>query len=615
MGKEKLIKAAQEAYDAGDPIIPDDTFDALESELDGDYKDKHILGYVSKDREKVEHTRPMGSLLKLKSAEEVIEWLSSRPGHLVQISPKYDGSSVELLIKDAKLVRAITRGNGKVGLDCTKKLQKSFSGLNINDSGSETISDRVEVVITNKDWKKLQKKYPELYHAQRNTAAGILNSLYDTKREDLYKYLTIKPFYDAKAAANPRIKKETIELVVKKEHLTADIFTILKDCKEIWDSKFLTDGIVLTDLTETVTYDSKMFPSNQIAVKFEGESKVFTVDEIIWDVSRHGRLAPVLKFTKAKELTGAKVQKATAFNYEYVFDNEIGKGAQVEIVRSGDIIPHVVRVLKKALPGERIDLAVCPVCSGTNLQKKGVHMYCMDDDCEGKVIKQISWYLKSMGVENFAEKEIDNLISECVMEGSISSLYRIKYEELIKLPGWEEKKAKKFMKAIDSTKRTTEIKLLTAIGIEGIGEEIWRSILSYYGLSDLLSGIVRNTDLMQIDGISDERANTILNGINDNYLLLTKLTTILKVKREIFAVSDKFKDMAFCITGSLDTWERPEIEKALKQLGAKISKTRFDILVTNFPNTPTAKLKRAKEIGAKVINEEQLIVMLDEEKD
>ena len=235
MGKKKLLKAAQEAYDAGEPIIPDDTFDALEEELKGDYKDKHVLGYVSKDREKVEHMRPMGSLLKLKNAEDVVSWLSSRPGHTIQISPKYDGSSVELLVENCELVRAITRGNGKVGLDCTKKLQKSFSKLNVINSIKSVVSDRVEVIVTNKNWKKLQKKYPGLYTAQRNVVAGILNSLYDEDKKDLYKYLTIKPFYDAKAVRNPRVEKEILELIIDKNNLNEEIFDILRECKDVWD--------------------------------------------------------------------------------------------------------------------------------------------------------------------------------------------------------------------------------------------------------------------------------------------------------------------------------------------------------------------------------------------
>lgn len=349
---ESKIKYYAEKYYQGVPEVSDEFFDNLIDQLRSIKPDSAVLktgwGFEvqgNKVKHKYSH---IGSLSKCKSYEEIPDRFKT---YNVFLSPKLDGLSAVAYYKNGKLTKAITRGNGEYGKDITEKI-RLIEGSEIKDK-EFTGAVRGELIIHNNNWKILQEKYNDLI-APRNFAAGIINRKEideDIKYIDFVVYKVVGKEPEAYPIVN-RVDVLSFLTYNFKHAIPRWYFEILN--KATWEENFNKkfeefktlgyelDGLVLTNYL--VPYDNSThgYIWDEVAFKFQSETAIVKVKSIEWNLTRTQKMIPVIWFEECY-LSGAKIQKATGFNAKFILDNEIEEGCFIEICRSGEVIPYVIR--------------------------------------------------------------------------------------------------------------------------------------------------------------------------------------------------------------------------------------------------------------------------------
>jgi len=397
---------AKVAYYEGHPIMSDAAFDVLEQELKSNgSKAIEQVGAKRKDFD-FPHPTPLKSLAKLQTEsvkgvtnyqEEAFEkWFQKRESHMNQLnhtiknirySPKFDGSSVNIIYRNKKLESVLTRGDGKFGKDATDRFRKHLPAT-IDIDGIVEI--RCEAVMRKSTF---EKKYAAEFANARNIVAGIigkddfsiekvadltlmpLHLLIDGKHDDFLKVHEIMDGY--------HIIANTI-FGGKVRPTKADYLYIIKymeDFRKTTD--FQLDGVVFALPEETREYlgENDHDPEWAIAIKFVPDEVVTPVIGIQWNLGKTGELTPVVCL-KPVQLAGTTVKRASGYNAGYIVNNKIGEGAFVSIAKAGDIIPEIQEIHN---PGRVDELPkTCPSCQST-LTFDGIHLMCQNDNCEGKI--------------------------------------------------------------------------------------------------------------------------------------------------------------------------------------------------------------------------------------
>lgn len=360
---ESLIPMYAESYYSGQSEVSDEYFDALVDELRSLNPESPVLkktgwGFNPSGSKKVSHLYGMhvGSLSKVKSVEEIPERLiPSDVGEFCRVSAKMDGLSVVSYYSAGKRILAVTRGNGEVGKDVTQKMRIIDPATNELTYGF-TGAVRGEVLIDNRTWDRIKVRYEDNPSAnQRNVAAGIMNrnDVEGQTDEDLklLRYVVYKVVACENCAYEgifdiPKLPSTSFDEAPSVRFnygrwITVDtqFEVLLKEFRE----EFPCDGLVLTKNSCTQT-DSGEIVYDEVAYKFQAESKQVVVKEVTWSATRTGRIVPVVWFDPVS-LSGAMVQKATGFNAKFILDNKIKSGVKIVVTRSGEVIPHIMKVL------------------------------------------------------------------------------------------------------------------------------------------------------------------------------------------------------------------------------------------------------------------------------
>ncbi len=385
---ESEIRTAAEAYYSGTPAISDDEFDALLEELKDLCPGHKLLRTIAygynpeKDTpgEKVAHKyMTVGSLNKI-NAETCEKYFEKRPGQYIITSKIDGGSAVCYYGPTGKLERAITRGDGTIGIDCLSKL-KHIVPKNVALSN---VAVRGEIIMTKENF---ERGYPDAA-SPRNTSLGIIGK--DDPSMDevlLLSFVAYNVYGD-----NPLIPKKKSE---KMAWLYENGFTIvqytklfdrdprfLESMKGKLSPEFPADGLVITN---------ELNPDDEIAYKFVAETAETTVTKVEWETSRLGSVIPVVHFNSVK-LSGAKLSKCSGFNAKWIYMNQIGVGSKIIIHRAGEVIPYI----KKAITNGEWSLPInCPDCK-TELIWIGVHLYCTNKTCDAKIQSGLLHWIEKM---------------------------------------------------------------------------------------------------------------------------------------------------------------------------------------------------------------------------
>lgn len=638
---ETLKKWAHAYYVEDNPVASDEEYDRLyhavldyenahPDEIAEDSPTKRVGGIIRDEFTKAKHIKRMWSMEDVFNRDEVVEWLERVEKNIGECEyfcePKFDGASMNLLYEGGKLVRAITRGDGLIGEEVTDNVRTIRSvPLTIGYEG--LIEIRGEVVIRKDDFEKINAERLEegesLFANPRNAAAGSLRQLDSSitaKRR-----LVFYPWGLGENTLEHRKLSEKMAYIYTFGFLEPPF---AQDCKGIEEIEafyrmliakrdeipMMMDGMVLkvdeVEKQEELGYTVK-FPKWMCAYKFPAIEKVTKINAITLQVGRTGVVTPVAEIEPVN-IEGAMVSRATLHNFDEIERKDIHIGDSVIIIRSGDVIPKIIKVLEERRDGseEKVTRPTeCPTC-GSELLDEGALIKCQNLHCPDRVINSIIHFARKgcMNIDGLGSKIVELLVKEGIIK-DILDLYFIKYEDLEGLEGFKEKRINNLLDAIQATKGAPLYRLINAMGIEHIGEVASKALALEFGL-----GIVDATyeQIVAIDGIGEEMANSLLEFMRVNHDFVLKLFETIQptVEEKIEAEENPFKGKTVVLTGTMSE-SRGAIKEMLENLGAKVSgsvskKTDFVI----YGEDAGSKLDKAESLGVLTLTEDEMKAML-----
>lgn len=625
---EDLIIRHKNLYYQGKAEISDEEYDALEEELLNTYPESPVLQMVGAkklQKAKIKHDKKMLSLEKTYDEEKLKAWID---GHEVISMYKYDGSACSLIYENNTLVTAKTRGDGEFGEDILSKVIfiKDIP-KRLTNSGEEKIEVRGEVYCTEENFlelsKEMKNKKLETPNSIRNIVAGILGR---KDHVDLSRYLSFSAFeilskseYISEGEKFKELKRMNFKVPeIKICKKWTDVQSEIEKVKRFFtDGEFLIDGLVF--VYNDITFSKELgetshHPKNKIAFKFKGESKITTLKNIEWNISRNGRCTPV-GIVDPIELSGALVSRVTLHHLGIVETFQLKSGDKIEIIRSGEVIPKFIRVVESSKSELEIP-NTCPSCNH-KLIKEEHWLVCENTHCPEKVLQEILYFIKSLGIEEISFMRLKEMLSSGLINKNspLKSLFSLKKEDFLKLDKVKEKLALKFEEQIKKARIVSLQSFMVSLGIEGLGATKVQKIIDagYTSLKKILN--LKFEEIIQIEGFAELTAKAIIQGLEEKSKMITELldagvrvldaqTTSNNIEKEKL----RLYNLKICITGTLSK-PRNEIEKLIRENGGILQdsvnkETKY--LVTNDIDSNSSKFVKAKKLNIPIINENEL---------
>jgi DNA ligase (NAD+) len=593
--KKRLIieqlKQHDKDYFNGIATMTDTEYDLLKEKAKNQYPLDPYFKTIgaSATIDKVDLPYRLGSLDKT-NIDNVYKWVKEQ-GDIV-VSYKLDGGSFMVIYENGKVTFAATRGDGNEGQDITEKMKTILPEIRIKDY----VALRGELLLVGDEHLKLG------YKNRRNGVNGALANSIESLVPVFYEVLDAPDIDDMYEDQRLLYIKDTLELP------TVDFFVLYgkgnKNVVDLLVTKLMEakstlnydiDGLVLTK-NDSVR-ENVMIPENKIAFKVNTDAVKVKVTDIEWNVGRTGRIIPTI-LIEPTELDGVTISRTTGFNYDYIRDNQIGKGSIVGLIRAGSVIPYITEVFESE---GYVELEKCPSCGNDKLELNGVDVMCTNKDCYDSKVRQIAHYLKTMGADYITETTIRNL-----GVSSIEDMYELDELEIAGIEGFGIKKAEQVYYEIQKTLKATPDKLLAAFGISGIGKTLAPVILNRYKFEDLFEV----ESIENVDGVGEILSPNFVNTINNfkplYEYLLTKGLTFMKTEKS------SISGLVFTLTGKMPM-KRDVITRMITAKGGSvkgISKST-NYLVTDDPNSGSAKNKKAQSFGTKIIDFETLMELIE----
>ncbi|TDV24292.1 DNA ligase (NAD+) [Mycoplasmopsis mustelae] len=592
---------------------------------------------------KISHKKPMLSLNKAYSKEDVFKFLNDIKQKVnisdlaFNLEPKIDGLSIALKYQNGKLIQAVTRGNGVQGDDVTENIFQ-INLLPKKIPYSKDIEIRGEIYLSKTRFKQLNENLEKLgkkvFANPRNATAGTLKLL--DKNIVKERGLSILA-YDIVNANEHQFNYQS-EITQKLKNWGFPVSPYMhhsSDFNEIWryvqdfknlknDFEFECDGFVIKlnnlQYWDLLGHTSK-FPKYALAFKYETEEKIGTIKEITTTVGRTGKITYVANFEEKLELNQTLVSNATLHNYEYILDMNINIGDKVLVIKSGEIIPKVIALVRKNSENAFAKISNCPACGSLLIEKDGqVDQFCINENCSEQRIRALIHFcskqcanIETLGNEIVRFLYQNNFIIDFV---SIFELKQHK-EAITKFKSFGNTKKNNEFKKIDnilnSIEKSKNIKLanaLFAIGIANIGQTVAQLIAQKITkLSDLIN--INLDILLEINTIGPIIVESIKQFISkeNNRMQLIALDGIFNYQSESKG-SDKLANLVFVITGTLSQnrdWFKNEILRSGGKVSSSISKNTNYLLAGE---NAGSKLDNALKLGVKVINEQEFMDIL-----
>ncbi|WP_309499448.1 NAD-dependent DNA ligase LigA [Sulfurovum sp.] len=636
-----LKKWAHAYYVQDNPVASDEEYDRLyhevldyetanPSEVIDDSPTKRVGGVVRDEFSKAKHIKRMWSMEDVFSTDEVQAWLDrveknvGTCGYFCE--PKFDGASMNLLYESGKLIRAITRGDGVVGEEVTDNV-RTIRSIPLSIPYEGQIEIRGEVVIRKDDFEIINKERLEEgeqpFANPRNAAAGSLRQLDSSVTAK--RRLVFYPWGLGQNTLTQSKLSEKMDYVYTLGFLEPPYVQECKSIEEIEafyrklislrdEIPMMMDGMVLkvddVSLQEDLGYTVKV-PKWMCAYKFPAVEKVTKVNAITLQVGRTGVITPVAE-VEPVEVEGAMIARATLHNFDEIERKGLMIGDWVILIRSGDVIPKITKVLTDRRDGSEIAIqrpTVCPTCHSEVLDE-GTLIKCQNLDCPDRVVNSIIHFAKKgcMNIDGLGSKIVEMLVRQHKIE-DILGLYYLRYEDLEGMEGFKTKRIQNLLDAIAATKGAPLYRLLSAMGIEHIGEVASKSLALEFGL-----GIVDVAfdEVVALDGIGEEMANSLLEFMRVNHDFVLKLFDAIQpsVEEKVIAEENPFKDKTVVLTGTMSI-SRGEAKEMLEKLGAKVSGSvskKTDYVI--YGEDAGSKLDKAESLGVVTLREDEMRAML-----
>lgn len=634
-----ILNRASRAYYAEDSeIMSNFEYDRLYDELCQLEKETGIVlsnsptqsvGYESVDElPKEKHAAPMLSLDKTKDREALRDWLGDQEGLL---SWKLDGLTIVLTYDDGKLAKAVTRGNGETGEVVTANA-KTFVNLPASIPYKGTLILRGEAVIGYGDFEKINESVADAeskYKNPRNLCSGSVRQLNSRVTAERHVRFYAFSLVSAEGADMGSTRADRMEFLKGQGFEVVEYHSVTKDsildmiesfAGKIASYDIPSDGLVLT--YNDLVYSSSLgttskFPRDSIAFKWADEIKETKLLYIEWSPSRTGLINPVAVFEPV-ELEGTTVSRASVHNLSMIESLALGIGDTITVYKANMIIPQIAGNLTKS--GALTIPDVCPACglktsvANDNGTKT---LICTNKDCSAKMIKRFTLFVSrdAMQIDGLSEATLEKFIAHGMIR-SYSDIYRLDThkDEICSMEGFGEKSYVNLMESIQKSRTTDAVRIIYSLGILNVGLSNAKVLCRYFD-HDL--DRIRNAsaeELSSIEGIGDVIAASIADYFADEKKSaeLDELLTYLDViKPETSADSAKLSGMTFVITGSLNNYsQRGELKEIIENMGGKVAGSvsgNTTCLINNDITSSSSKNKKAKELGVRIITEDDFI--------
>jgi len=614
-------------------------------------------GAAPADRfDKVRHPAAILSLANAFGAQEAQAWfdrirkLDERVASAkFVVEPKIDGLSVVLHYRDGIFVQGATRGDGEVGEDISANLRTVKSiPLRIPVVASEKIRVpsllvvRGEAFIPIKEFEALNRQLEEAgqktYLNPRNTAAGSLRQLDPGLTASRPLTLLVYQVIHAEGSGVPRSQWELLSYLRKLGFPVTDAARQLDDIESAiayaasWEARrdelpYEADGVVIKvddlDLASELGFVGKD-PRGAIAYKFPAREVTTRLLDIRVSVGRTGVLIPNAVLEPV-EIGGVVVERATLHNFDYIVEKDIRVGDRVLVKRAGEVIPYVIGPVADARTGaERkyVPPKKCPECDQPVEHFEGeVAWYCVNVACPAQLVRNVEHFASrgSMDIVGLGYKIVEKLVASGSVK-DVADLYTLSREAILDALTKKDRKssseppgkiADNLLASIDASRKQPLGRLITALGIRGVGEVMAGDLSrSFADLDDLSKA--KTDDLMQIEGIGPNIAEAVVDWFATpaNLKVLRKLKAAgvwPKGEREQKRQQGALSGLTLVVTGTLPGLSREGAREFIEAHGGKVTDSvskKTDYLVLGVE--PGSKLEKARSLGVKIINETQL---------
>ena len=612
----------RDLYYRGVPKISDEQFDALELELKKLNPSHPVLAMVGSfqknDGKKVKHSQKMLSLDKCYEVKELLAW--AKGAELIGML-KYDGSSCSLVYEDGKLVVAKTRGDGEQGEDITLKAI-SIASIPKTISKLGKIEIRGEVYCEEKQFKLLSERMKleglTAPTSQRNIVAGLLG-----RKEHTYlsQYLSFIAF-DYLGAGEFNFETDKLN-TLKLQNFSIpeyeicktsdDVDALLERARELMgQGEVLVDGLVF--IINCIKNQNELgvtnhHPRYKMAFKFQGDTATSKIESISWGVSRNGVCTPVANILPV-QLSGATISRVTLHNFGQVKSFELKIGDEIEIVRSGEVIPKFLRVVSSN-PNQKFSYpTTCPSCQCLLEIQDELWLVCNNDHCPEKKLQQLVYFVAQIGIDDLSEKRLQEMVKSGLVS-EIGDLFGLTKEQILSLDKTKEKMANKLLENIQKAKENADlVTFLCALGLSGVSKNKIEKLIDR-GFDTIEKFMeISLADILSIEGFAETSAKELISSMQSKRILVNKLISIgFKLKGHKRSIKGgQLAGLKFCITGTLSR-KRSEIEEDIKSFqGIVVSSVNKETnyLITNETESNSSKFLNAKKYKTNIMSESEL---------
>ena len=590
----------QRYWELGEPEISDDDYDRLMVELRSRDPNHPLLHWVGTQRTasaggKVKLAKPMLSLDKAYSLEEVVEWAQKyirSKDELLLAQPKYDGISANF---DGTILA--TRGDGEIGEDISDKLPLIELEAP-NYTGQLNRPARGEIVIRKDDFANLYshiyKKGGGVYKNSRNAVAGImgLKDISDMIRQ--HAKLTLADY-------------SLVSFKIKFSELSGRFAEIIETVEAL---PYPTDGVVFK-LADTAYSESlgatSHHPRGQIAFKFSGIRRKTKLLAVEWSFGKNA-LTPVAELDPV-EIGGVTIKRATLHNAQNIIDMDIQIHDEVTVERAGDVIPYIV---SREPGGERINAMItnCPGC-GSTLVRRGPELCCVNPECFETNLQKLTAAVKNFGIEQLGEPTIRKMMLSLGVK-KLSDIFKLTQNQLLKLDNFAEKSAANLYREIDTAKHVADYQFLAALNIPNIGLDIAKILLKHFKLEELST--LSEDELLNVPGIGEKRAKAIVEILHSEAQEINDLLATVEVSKT--AQNSSTTRPTICFTGKM-----PEKRSFYENLAAEHGYEAVDsvsqslsLLVTAGISSNSSNTGKAKKLGIPIVELQDFLRQLSESR-
>jgi len=625
---EEIIKFASDKFFNDESVLSDSVYDLLVDFLrhkDPKNKTLKTVGSQVKSKNKVKLDYHLGSMDKIKPPSNQLEkWLKKYPQTSYIISEKLDGVSGLLTYKKNGDIKLHTRGTSTHGVDITpiikyitripsfERMKKYITENKIkNTTNSDNIiAFRGELIISRK---LFDSEWASTKSNARNTVSGLVNS------KNIDPVLAGSTYFVVYQVVDPeltlleqfKISNEIGFRTVHFKKLDEINYNILSEYlkKRKTTSKYIIDGIIVSN-NELHTRNTTGNPDYAFAYKdiLEDQKAISTIEKLEWNISKDGYINPVV-IIKPVEIGGVTISRITAYNAKFVVDNKLGKGAKIELIRSGDVIPKILKVLEPASKVELPDIK-------WKWNKTKVDIISTEENSREKDIKNIYFFFSSLDTKGMGEKIVEKIYDYGLK--SILDIVKATKKDFLEVDGFKEKSSENLIKSIKESMTNNsegiELENLMAASNQfghGMGSRRCKLVLDH--LPNLLTEYNKWSEnefidkIKEIPGWDDKTSQQFVKNFPKFIEFYNNIKQYVKFKnKSTKKKKSKLNGKIIVLSGFRDK----DLEKLLKdmdvEIGTSVSKNTNILIVKNDEvlEDKTGKVKKAEELNIDIVTKD-----------